>query len=205
MPALTDKWYGESEKLSTAVFTLAHKLEPCIVFIDEIDTFLRARGEFMILWDGLRSRKSQSGVIVFGATNRPNDVDKAILRRMPALIGIPSPKKEQRLQILRHMLSEEPIDTEVDFEELAQSTDQFSASDLKELCRGSVFNRLAHKKTEIIEILSSNESSDREERVDKLVSDLGHISRRDFEITLEDMLKSRKYESYTTDRSTQTD
>ena len=66
---LTDKWYGESQKLAAAVFTLALKLQPCIIFIDEIDTFLRTRtsedheatammkAQFMMLWDGLSSSR----------------------------------------------------------------------------------------------------------------------------------------------------
>lgn len=61
---LTDKWYGESQKLASAVFSLAVKIQPCIIFIDEIDSFLRARNssdheatammktQFMMLWDG---------------------------------------------------------------------------------------------------------------------------------------------------------
>ena len=67
VPTLTNKWYGESQKLASAVFTLAEKLQPCIIFIDEIDTFLRTRelndheatammkAQFMIRWDGLYS------------------------------------------------------------------------------------------------------------------------------------------------------
>lgn len=74
---LTDKWYGESQKLASAVFTLASKLQPCIVFIDEIESFLRSRNaqdheatammktQFMMLWDGL-STKAGSTVIVMG-------------------------------------------------------------------------------------------------------------------------------------------
>lgn len=69
VPALTDKWYGESQKLAAAVFTLALKLQPCIIFIDEIDSFLRSRdshdheatammkAQFMMLWDGLASAR----------------------------------------------------------------------------------------------------------------------------------------------------
>lgn len=76
---LTDKWYGESQKLASAVFTLASKLQPCIVFIDEIESFLRSRNsqdheatammktQFMMLWDGL-STKAGSTVIVMGMT-----------------------------------------------------------------------------------------------------------------------------------------
>ncbi|KRF97408.1 uncharacterized protein Dwil_GK27291, partial [Drosophila willistoni] len=83
---LTDKWYGESQKLATAVFTCAKKLQPCIIFIDEIESFLRARGvadheatammktQFMLQWDGLIS-DGNSIVIVLGATNRPQDLD----------------------------------------------------------------------------------------------------------------------------------
>eukprot|EP00122_Pirum_gemmata_P000506 Pgem_evm1s448 len=77
-----EKWYGESQKLVNAVFTLAYKLQPCIVFIDEIDSFLRERAssdheatammkaQFMSLWDGLAS-DSHCQVLILGATNRP--------------------------------------------------------------------------------------------------------------------------------------
>ncbi|PRD32367.1 UNVERIFIED_CONTAM: atad1 [Trichonephila clavipes] len=100
--SLTDKWYGESQKLAAAVFTLAIKIQPCIIFIDEIDSFLRSRdtfdheatammkAQFMSLWDGLIT-DPDCQVIVMGATNRPQDVDRAILRRMPSMfhIGLP--------------------------------------------------------------------------------------------------------------------
>ncbi|VDO17834.1 unnamed protein product, partial [Brugia timori] len=92
--SLCDKWYGESQKLADAVFSEAQKFQPTIIFIDEIDSFLRDRNtqdheatammkaQFMCLWDGFAS--SDDAIVVLGATNRPNDVDSAILRRMPA-------------------------------------------------------------------------------------------------------------------------
>ena len=73
---MTDKWYGESQKLASAVFTLAAKIQPCIIFIDEIDSFLRIRSshdheatammkaQFMTQWDGLISKKN-SQVCIF--------------------------------------------------------------------------------------------------------------------------------------------
>ena len=90
---IMDKWFGESDKLVTALFNLAHKLGPCIIFIDEIDTLLSNRGAsqqlspamhsmqglFLSEWDGLSSNKHEAPVIVLGATNRPNDLDKAFL------------------------------------------------------------------------------------------------------------------------------
>lgn len=94
--------YGESQKLAAAVFTLAVKIQPCIIFIDEIDSLLRTRDThdheatamvkalFMSMWDGLTT-DNNCCVIVMGATNRPQDVDRAILRRMPATFFIGPP------------------------------------------------------------------------------------------------------------------
>ncbi|XP_042913255.1 outer mitochondrial transmembrane helix translocase-like, partial [Parasteatoda tepidariorum] len=81
--ALTDKWYGESQKLAAAVFTL----QSMITYSDFIDSFLRSRdsfdheatammkAQFMSLWDGLIT-DPDCQVVVMGATNRPQDVDK---------------------------------------------------------------------------------------------------------------------------------
>ncbi len=109
--------YGESQKLAGAVFTLAQKIAPCIIFIDEIDSFLRTRdshdheatamvkAQFMQLWDGLETRpQGQAPVVVMGATNRPKDVDRAILRRMPSTFHIGFPTAQQRMSILKKIL-----------------------------------------------------------------------------------------------------
>ncbi|GFY63717.1 ATPase family AAA domain-containing protein 1-B [Trichonephila inaurata madagascariensis] len=151
--SLTDKWYGESQKLAAAVFTLAIKIQPCIIFIDEIDSFLRSRdtfdheatammkAQFMSLWDGLIT-DPDCQVIVMGATNRPQDVDRAILRRMPSMfhIGLPNPK--QRCGVLKLVLENEVISEDVNIEEIAKLTDAFSGSDLRELCRNAALYRV---------------------------------------------------------------
>lgn len=150
---LTDKWYGESQKLASAVFSLAVKIQPCIIFIDEIDSFLRARNssdheatammktQFMMLWDGLNT-ESDSTVIVMGATNRPQDLDKAILRRMPAQFHIGLPSEDQRLKILQLILRQEKLATDVEFAQLARMTNGYSGSDLREMCRNASVYRI---------------------------------------------------------------
>lgn len=93
-------YVGQGEKNVKAIFSLARKLSPCVVFIDEVDSLMNKRGsdssskshreiinQFMVEWDGLSS--NNEGVIVMAATNRPFDLDDAVLRRMPRrILGI---------------------------------------------------------------------------------------------------------------------
>ncbi|XP_014669294.1 PREDICTED: ATPase family AAA domain-containing protein 1-like isoform X2 [Priapulus caudatus] len=153
LSSLTDKWYGESQKLAAAVFSLAVKLQPSIIFIDEMDSFLRSRdshdheatammkAQFMSLWDGLVTDQA-CYVIVMGATNRPQDVDRAILRRMPATFHVGLPSLKQRESILNIILREEYTAEDVSFHEVARLTEGFSGSDLKELCRTAAVLRV---------------------------------------------------------------
>ncbi|XP_050361744.1 outer mitochondrial transmembrane helix translocase-like [Nymphalis io] len=150
---LTDKWYGETQKLAAAVFSLAVKLQPCIVFIDEIESFLRTRTQhdheatammktqFMSLWDGLITDPTCT-VIIMGATNRPQDLDRAIQRRMPATFHVPMPGAAQRERILQLILRAEPTASDIDFARLGAATDGFSGSDLHELCRQAAVYRV---------------------------------------------------------------
>lgn len=150
---LTDKWYGESQKLAKAVFTLAKKIQPCIIFIDEIDSFLRSRGsndheatamikaQFMTLWDGIETDES-CHVIIMGATNRPHDVDRAILRRMPAMYSIGLPNTNKRKAILTAMIDHNALSPSVDLDRIAELTEDYSGSDLRELYRAASMMRV---------------------------------------------------------------
>ncbi|XP_053393466.1 outer mitochondrial transmembrane helix translocase-like [Mercenaria mercenaria] len=151
--SLVDKWYGESQKRAEAVFSLALKLQPSIIFIDEIDSFLRSRStndheatlmiktQFMSFWDGLITDPSCQ-VIIMGATNRPQDVDAAILRRMPCTFKIGMPGRLQRCGILSLLMEDEEIDEDIDYGRLGDITEGFSGSDLKEACRIAALNRV---------------------------------------------------------------
>ncbi|KAL9045059.1 MAG: hypothetical protein Q9214_001852 [Letrouitia sp. 1 TL-2023] len=148
---LTEKWYGDSNKLVNAVFSLARKLQPSIVFIDEIDAVLGQRrsgeheasgmvkAEFMTLWDGLTSSNTAGEpqrILVLGATNRIQDIDEAILRRMPKKFPVPLPSSSQRLRILGLVLKDTKIDKDdFDLEYLVRITAGMSGSDIKEACR----------------------------------------------------------------------
>ncbi|KAJ7205678.1 P-loop containing nucleoside triphosphate hydrolase protein [Mycena rebaudengoi] len=144
---LTNKWFGESNKLVAALFKLARKTQPSIIFIDEIDSFLRERSsgdhevtgmmkaEFMTQWDGLLS--STDRILVLGATNRPNDIDAAILRRMPKRYAVSLPNHEQRLNILTLILKDTPLAPDFSMNVLAELSSGQSGSDLREMCRNA--------------------------------------------------------------------
>ncbi|KAI5088074.1 ATPase family AAA domain-containing protein 1-A, partial [Silurus meridionalis] len=203
---LTDKWYGESEKLTAAVFSLAVKLQPCIVFIDEIDSFLRSRSsldhettaimkaQFMSLWDGLET-SSDTQVMVMGATNRPQDMDAAIRRRMPATFHVGLPNTSQRKEILHLILSGENLSKLVNLLEIAEQTEGFSGSDLRELCRDAALYRVRDfiRKQQIKQItqqLHLQQDEDEEEMVDSVC--LRPISQLDLLFGLDKMNESKQ-------------
>lgn len=94
----------------------------------------------MSLWDGLTTT-NDTRILVLGATNRPNDIDSAILRRMPKRFAIRLPDAQQRRNILQLMLKDIKLDKSFDLEALVRKTDGLSGSDLKEACRNAAMVR----------------------------------------------------------------
>ncbi|KAN0036932.1 hypothetical protein ACTFIV_002255 [Dictyostelium citrinum] len=147
---LDSKWYGETEKMVSAMFSVAKKLQPTIIFIDEIDSMVSTREDseheitnskksiLLQLWDGFNSSGNDK-VIIMGATNRPNSIDSAFLRRLPKRIKVDLPDHNQRKHILQIMLKSY-VDTDFNFDKLANITKGYSGSDLKDLCkRASIY------------------------------------------------------------------
>lgn len=147
--SLLSKWLGETEQIARAVFTLASRIQPAVIFIDEIDGLFKERSsseheahknlkaEFMQLWDGLTT-DGRNQVIVLGATNRPYDVDSAILRRMPRAFEVGLPTLQERVDILQTILRDTTKEVGFEYRKIAEVTDGYSGSDLKELCRAAM-------------------------------------------------------------------
>jgi transitional endoplasmic reticulum ATPase len=145
---LLSKWYGESEQQIARLFARARQVAPTVIFIDELDSLVPARGGSMgepavtervvntILaeMDGLEELQS---VVVIGATNRPNLIDPALLRpgRFDELIYVAVPDRAGRAHILSIHAKRMPIAADVDLEDLAARTDRFTGADLEDLVR----------------------------------------------------------------------
>uniref|UniRef100_A0A2P2KR43 Uncharacterized protein MANES_05G192700 n=1 Tax=Rhizophora mucronata TaxID=61149 RepID=A0A2P2KR43_RHIMU len=147
---LMSKWFGDAQKLVSAVFSLAYKLQPAIIFIDEVDSFLGQRRttdhealtnmktEFMALWDGFTTDQN-ARVMVLAATNRPSELDEAILRRLPQAFEIGMPDHGERAQILKVILKGERVEDNIDFDYLASLSEDYTGSDLLELCKKAAY------------------------------------------------------------------
>ncbi|KAI4326463.1 hypothetical protein MLD38_031776 [Melastoma candidum] len=146
MSSISSKWFGEGEKYVKAVFSLASKIAPSVIFIDEVDSMLgrrenpgeheamrKMKNEFMVNWDGLRT-KDRERVLVLGATNRPFDLDEAVIRRFPRRLMVNSPDASNRSKILKVILAKEEMASDIDIDAIAAMTEGFSGSDLKNLC-----------------------------------------------------------------------
>ena len=146
--ALLSKWYGESEKRVEEIFRKARQVSPSIIFLDELDALVPVRGggagephvtervvnQLLSEMDGL---EELHGVVVIGATNRPDIIDPALLRpgRFDELIMAPVPDVESRRKIFQVHLKKVPLAEDIDMEALIGQTDNYTGADIAAVVR----------------------------------------------------------------------
>ena len=154
---ITSQYLGETSKNIDKVFELAKKLNPCILFIDEFDfiaktrvsdehaalkravnTLLKAIDEISLVDDG---------VLLIGATNHPNLLDRAAWRRFDEIVDFPLPDMGMRKKILDIVLSK--VKGDFDTQNIAEMTDRFTGSDLRMVVREAVLHSLIEDRTYI--------------------------------------------------------
>jgi len=168
-------WFGESEANVRDVFDKARAAAPCVMFFDELDSIAKARGsssgdaggagdrvlnQILTEMDGMNQKKN---VFIIGATNRPDQIDPALLRpgRLDQLIYIPLPDENSRVSILQACLKKSPVSPDVDLTFLAKMTHGFSGADLTEICQRSA--KLAIRESIEADIRVKRERAAREE------------------------------------------
>jgi transitional endoplasmic reticulum ATPase len=147
---LLSKWYGESEQQISRLFARARQVAPCVVFIDEIDSLVPARGSgggggepqvtarvvntILAEMDGMEELNS---IVLIGATNRPTLVDPALLRpgRFDELVYVGTPTQDGREHILKIHTSKMPLAKDVDLKAVAAQTERFTGADLEDVVR----------------------------------------------------------------------
>lgn len=155
-PELISKWVGESEKGVREVFRKARQAAPCVVFFDELDAVAPRRGggsesdsyvtervisQMLTEMDGLEDLK---GVVVIGATNRPDIIDEALLRpgRFDRILEVPVPDIEARKQIFHIRTKKKPLDSDVNLGKLVEMTEGMTGADIAALVNAAAMSAI---------------------------------------------------------------
>ena len=154
-PELISKWVGESEKGVREVFRKARQAAPCVIFFDELDAIAPRRSgsegdahvtervisQMLTEIDGLEDLK---GVVVIGATNRPDIIDEALLRpgRFDRILEVPAPDKGARKQIFSIHTKKKPLDSDVNLDKLVETTEGMTGADIAALVNAAAMSAI---------------------------------------------------------------
>ena len=154
-PELISKWVGESEKGVREVFRKARQAAPCVIFFDELDAVAPRRGgsegdahvterllsQMLTELDGLEDLK---GVVVIGATNRPDIIDEALLRpgRFDRILEVPAPNKEARKHIFQIHTKKKPLESDVNLDKLVEMTEGMTGADIAALVNAAAMTAI---------------------------------------------------------------
>ncbi|OBS68419.1 hypothetical protein A6R68_03043, partial [Neotoma lepida] len=171
--SLTSKYVGEGEKLVRALFAVARELQPSIIFIDEVQS------------------AGDDRVLVMGATNRPQELDEAVLRRFIKRVYVSLPNEETRLLLLKNLLCKQgsPL-TQKELAQLARMTDGYSGSDLTALAKDAALGPIRELKPEQVKNMSASEM--RNIRLSDFTESLKKIKRSVSPQTLEAYIRWNK-------------
>ncbi|KAM7364321.1 spastin isoform 2-T4 [Cochliomyia hominivorax] len=164
--SLTSKYVGDGEKLVRALFAVAREMQPSIIFIDEVDSLLserssneheasrRLKTEFLVEFDGLPGNPDGDRIVVLAATNRPQELDEAALRRFTKRVYVALPDLETRELLLRRLLQKQgsPLDTDA-LKRLAKLTEGYSGSDLTALAKDAALEPIRELDVEQVKCL----------------------------------------------------
>ncbi|XP_060524771.1 spastin isoform X1 [Cylas formicarius] len=167
--SLTSKYVGDGEKMVRALFAIARELQPSIIFIDEVDSLLserstneheasrRLKTEFLVEFDGLPSNPESERVIIMAATNRPQELDEAALRRFTKRVYVTLPNLETRVKLLKKLLSKQGCSlTQPELKRLATLTEGYSASDLTALAKDAALGPIRELQPEQVKEMDPN-------------------------------------------------
>lgn len=166
--SLTSKYVGEGEKLVRALFSIARELQPSVIFIDEVDSLLserrdneheasrRLKTEFLVEFDGLPCNPEER-VLVMAATNRPQELDEAALRRFTKRVYVTLPDLRTRIMLLKRLLAKhnDPLTSE-ELNEMAVLTEGYSGSDLTGLAKDAALGPIRELNPDQVKELDLN-------------------------------------------------
>jgi len=151
-PEILSKWVGESEKAIREIFRRARASAPCVIIFDELDSLAKSkikdetnRGETVL--SQMLTEMEDSGasnIIVVGITNRPDLIDNSMLRngRLDIVLYVQPPDEKNRLEIIKILTDDMPLTRDINLNEIAVSTQNYTGADLASLCREAAVNAM---------------------------------------------------------------
>jgi len=151
-PEILSKWVGESEKAIREIFRKAKAAAPCVVIFDELDSLAKSkikdennRGETVL--SQMLTEMEDSGtsnIVVVGITNRPDLIDNSMLRngRLDIVLFVQPPDEKSRLDIIKILTDDMPLANNINLNEIAVSTQNYTGADLASLCREAAVNAM---------------------------------------------------------------
>jgi len=152
--SVTSKWVGEGEKLVRTLFSVARAIQPVIIFVDEIDSLLserrtgeheamrRIKTEFLLQFEGMLTGGDER-IIVVAATNRPQELDDAALRRFTKRIYVEMPDKNGRIALVSRLMSKHGSNlTSADLDKVGRLTEGYTCSDITNLAKDAAMSPL---------------------------------------------------------------
>ena len=199
-PELLSKWVGESEKGVREVFRKARQASPCIVFFDELDSVAPRRSggdsgdanvtqrivsQLLTEMDGLEDLR---GVVVIGATNRPDIIDEALLRpgRFDRILAIPVPDTSARKEILNIHTRKKPLDASVNLDKLVELTEGYTGADLAAMVNTAAMSAIKEQVTNIKRENEATKGNQDKQQQEKAILTIGM---KDFEAALKKVKK----------------
>ena len=188
LDSLLSKWFGESSKIVHALFESAANHAPSVIFIDELDSVAGQRGgeqssadrrivnTFLTELDGLKGNDDTPFVLIMAATNRPWDLDDAIISRFEKHIVVPLPDIKARKGIIDIHLNKTGFKNEVPLDELASMTEGYSGRELEQIIRGLVMGIVAEMNPDLADHVDRGPQA-----LSKEILQLRPIKRQDWE------------------------
>jgi len=158
-PEILSKWVGESEKAIREIFRKAKASAPCVIIFDELDSLAKSkiknetdRGE-TILSQMLTEMEDAgtSNIVIVGITNRPDLIDNSMLRngRLDVVLFVQPPDEKSRLDIIKILVDGMPLASDINLNEIAVSTQNYTGADLASLCREAAVNAMQRDSSKI--------------------------------------------------------
>jgi len=158
-PEILSKWVGESEKAIREIFRKAKAAAPCVVIFDELDSLAKSKikdennhGETVL--SQMLTEMEDSGttnIVVVGITNRPDFFDNSMLRngRLDVVLFVQPPDEKSRLDIIKILTDGMPLANNINLNEIAVSTQNYTGADLASLCREAAVNAMQRDSSKI--------------------------------------------------------